>query len=49
VTVYWYLPDFTMDLQDDVNPAKVGGQGDQIGRIFAIWAIFFFGQILGNY
>jgi hypothetical protein len=26
----------------------VGGQGDQIGRIFSDWAIPFFGQIFGS-
>jgi hypothetical protein len=31
-------------------PAKLGRlQGDQIGRIFAFWAIFFFGQFFETY
>jgi hypothetical protein len=29
--------------------SETSGQGDQIGRIFAFWAIIFFGQLFGHY
>jgi hypothetical protein len=30
-------------------PDLASGKGDQIGRIFAYWAIAYFGQIFENY